>query len=442
MPKGFTENTLITFFSNWILFALSLGASIIIARSLGPEGKGIYTIAFLVPTLLITFTDIGIGPASIFHIGRKKYSPKKVFGADIIFSGFLSIVCILIGLVLIFFWGSQIFPGVARGYLLLSLLVIPFRFFSGFITDILLATHKIKKYNLVAMIQNFVFLASVVITMIAIHLNVLWVLLLQIFSIFISCIFLFYWTFKETNGINFKPGKKIFKDFILYGLPIYLISISWFLHLRIDTLLVNKFLLPAAVGVYSIAVGLAEKISSVAQSAGTILFPKICSEIDEKKDFIKHFTPLACRNIIFITILMSVFLFFIAPWLVVFLYSAKFAGAILPLRILLIGMISVAGSKIIASDLSGRRVLKPRVIIGFISVLINILLNLFLIPHFGIKGAAFATSISYTILFLLTILVYIRHSKNSIWSLLFIKKSDFKYYKIFLKEIKNKITKK
>jgi O-antigen/teichoic acid export membrane protein len=440
MSNKYTKNTLITFVTNWILFALSLGASIIIARSLGPEGKGIYTIAFLLPTLLVTFVDIGIGPATVYHVGRKKYSPKEVFGADLVFTAVFSLISGLVGLALAFF-GANLFPGVSRFYILVGLLIIPFKFFSGFITDILLATHKIKRYNAVGFIQNFSFLLGIVLVLIFAKLNITLVIILQVLAIFISCIFLFYWTWKVSGGIKLRLGKKIFTDFLAYGFLAYLINISWLLHLRIDSFLVNKFLLPAAVGVYSIAVGLAEKLWSVSQSAGNMLLPKVCSELDEG-DHIKNFTPLVCRNILFLTANMAIILFFISPWVIKFLYTNQFSGAVMPLRFLLIGMISVAGSRILSSDLSGRKVLKPRVWIGMISVLINIGLNLLFIPKLGISGAALATSISYTIFFLMTMAIYAKVSENRIIDLLFIKKSDFKFYKVLANRVIGAIKKK
>ena len=76
-----------------------------------------------------------------------------------------------------------------------------------------------------------------------------------------------------------------------------------------------------------------------------------------------------------------------------------------------------------------------------ISVLLNIILNLFWIPKWGINGAALATSVSYTVMFLVTIVVYIKISGNKIKDIILIKKEDFIFYKDLLFSIKAKLIK-
>ena len=102
MLGKFTKDTLITLIAKVLLLVLGIGTSIIVARVLGPGGKGIYSLAILFPTLLITFTNLGIGPASVYFIGQKKYTSKEVFGANIIYSVLISIFAILFNNYLLF----------------------------------------------------------------------------------------------------------------------------------------------------------------------------------------------------------------------------------------------------------------------------------------------------------------------------------------------------
>lgn len=71
----FTIDTSITFGTRVSQLALSIGTSIIVARVLGPQGKGNYSLAVLLPFLLIGFGNLGIGQASVFHTCKKAYSP-------------------------------------------------------------------------------------------------------------------------------------------------------------------------------------------------------------------------------------------------------------------------------------------------------------------------------------------------------------------------------
>lgn len=138
MIGAFTKNTLITFVTRIITVIFGIGISIIIARILSLEGKGIYSLAMLPLLFLISFMNFGIGEASVFYISKRKYSAKEVFGIDILFTALISTLAILIEITIIFFFSDNFFSGVAKTYLLLALFFIPFQFFLHFVNSILL----------------------------------------------------------------------------------------------------------------------------------------------------------------------------------------------------------------------------------------------------------------------------------------------------------------
>ena len=82
----FTIDTSITFVTRILQLLIGLGSSVIIARVLGPRGNGIYSLAILLPALLVIFGNFGIGQSSIFYVGKKKYSAKEILANNIIFS--------------------------------------------------------------------------------------------------------------------------------------------------------------------------------------------------------------------------------------------------------------------------------------------------------------------------------------------------------------------
>jgi Na+-driven multidrug efflux pump len=101
----------------------------------------------------------------------------------------------------------------------------------------------------------------------------------------------------------------------------------------------------------------------------------------------------------------------------------------MPFQILLIGLITISGWKILANDLYGRGKPMLNTNITITSVILNIILNIILIPKSGIAGAAWATSISYSFAFVAIVVAYSKISGNRIIDIIFIKKSDFKFYR-------------
>ena len=244
-------------------------------------------------------------------------------------------------------------------------------------------------------------------------------------------------TKQETSGISLKLNKDYFKDSFLYGIKVYLGSILSFLSHRMGMWLINIFLNPLMVGFYSISIGLSEKLWLISDSIGTVLFPKISSENDKVK--IKEFTPLVFRNVLFIVTLIAVLLFAIAHWLITLLYSDAFSESTKPFQILLIGAVTISGWKILESDLKGRGRPMLNTYATGISAVLNIILNILWIPKFGILGAAWAATISYTVMLLITLVIYSKISGNRITDLLFLKKSDVVLYRNFVIIIKAKL---
>ena len=93
-----SKNTTITFSSQILIFALGFVASIILARVLGPEGKGIYALIVLVPALMLNLGSLGIEVANVYFTGSKQYQIK-----DIVSNSFLCGILISSILILLFF---------------------------------------------------------------------------------------------------------------------------------------------------------------------------------------------------------------------------------------------------------------------------------------------------------------------------------------------------
>lgn len=432
----FTKNVIFTFIAKGITLILGLIITIIIARILGPEKKGIYSLAILLPTLLITFTNLGISSATIFHIGKKKYSLEQILGNNIIFSVLISAFTIILGLISISLFSDSLFAGVKKEYLFLALLIIPFQLFLLFIISILWGLQKIKKYNLIHLLKILVFFLLVGIFLLWFRLEIKTIIIAQIISSIPAVILLLFWVNKKIRGISLKFNKLYFKDSLKYGSKVYLADLSSFLHIRIDIFLINIFINPLAVGLYSVSAAMTQKLWLITNSIATVLFPRVSSETDKKR--LKEFTPLVCRTTLFITLLAAIFLILISHWLIVLLFSRAYSGSILPFNILLIGTIAISGWNILANDLMGRG--KPQIYarLSIGSVILNILLNVFLIPRFGIIGAAWSTTISYTILCFSAVIIYSKISGNRIRDILFLKKTDYKIYKNLVTSLKGK----
>lgn len=423
----FTKNILHTFSLQIIGFPLGVTISVIITRALGPEGRGIFALAMLIFSLLSMFAGFGLNQATAYYIANKKYTTKEVFGSNVIIASLISILAITAGLILIFFFNDMLFPGVKREYLLLALLFFPVAYFFELAAQILLGLEKIQSYNNVKFITSLIYFFLLAGLFLFSSLTIDLAIATNILSYVAAGIVLFLLIRKEVGKLAFKLHKGYVKDAFSYGFKVYPASMFYLSRYQINVFLLNMFLNPAAVGFYVTALGVSEITQWFSKSAATVLFPRVAGETDEKN--LRELTPIICRNILLITFLGILFLFLFAKWIIILLYSREFLPSVVSLQIILIGTVAVVGWIILNTDIFARG--KPMIntyIFGS-SVALNTLLNIFLIPRFGIIGASWALTISYLMMFLITLIVYTKLSGNRMLDVVFVKRSDLSHYK-------------
>jgi len=424
----FAKDTALTLVARLFGLALALLSSIIIARALGPDGTGVYTLATLFPILILTFANLGLGPATVYHVAQGKYTLKEALGNNTLMSAIIGAVATLVGLVVALLFRGLIFPSVPLAYLTLALMVVPANLFSQqYVNQILLGARRIKEFNAVSVAHKFLFLLLVSVALVGLGLGVAGAIWASILSSVLLCLALFVWLRRIAGGVRFRLDVAYLRDTLLYGVKAHLGNIIGFLNYRIEVFLLGAFLPASAVGFYSVAVGLVEKLWFVSESASTVLFPTVSAEKDEEER--KAFTPLVSRNILLITAIGAIALFFVSRWVVVLLYSEDYRPTVQLFRILLPGIVALSASRVLANDIAGRGKPLLNTYVGGIGLLVQVGLNLAWIPRYGAAGSAWATTIGYGIILAARLWLYMRISGNSLAAVILPRASDWLLYR-------------
>lgn len=422
-----------TLFTGIFHMALGLVAAIILARYLGPEGKGIVALALIVPSLATQLISLGIGPATAYYTARREYGLKDIYWNNIVLTFFQSIIGLSLTLLLIVLFGTYLFPSVDKIYFVVALILIPIGLFTGNFRYILLGTQKVIEYNLVDIINAGFYLASLLIFMLLIAKSVGAAVAATIFASSIACIFALTRSYKASQGTSFKLNTSYIKKSIKYGLQNQLSMVLMLLNYRADFILISYYLGASAVGYYTISVSLTEKLWLISHAFSTALFPRIAADVREKER--KELTPFVARTVLVITSFGAIVLFFISSWLVELLFSDTFLPSIAPLQILLIGTVVYSVARVLANDISGRGFPIYNSYVSLIAASINVLLNIMFIPRYGISGAAWASSISYSVSLAGELIIYCRLSGNKLHDVLVPNCRDFKSYARTLRNI-------
>ena len=159
--------------------------------------------------------------------------------------------------------------------------------------------------------------------------------------------------------------------------------------------MLNYFSNDYEVGIYSLAVNLVDMSYMVSSSISIILFPKLgtLKSILEKKILMKNLFLVSTPILILIYLLMGG----LAPYAINILYGEQYIDTVKILQILIPGAFCWASSNYFFQFFASENKLLPTVLIPVLSLIANVILNYYLIPIIGNKGAAFASTCSYAI---------------------------------------------
>jgi len=411
--------------------------SAIIARELGPHNKGLLAVITLIPTFIVLFGGLGIEISNVYFIPQNKNNASKYYSNSIVIAAILSIIFIPIGLIIFYLFRIRWFSEVSAHYLLYSLILIPTGLITKYLNGVILGFNKIEISNKIGFFIDIINLICLITISIVYKLSVGWMILIINFLNFSNLFFELYYLKKEIRlDLKIKPDFKGLKPFFSYGIKGHLANVLSFFNYRLDMFLIMYFLNATALGIYTIAVAVAEKLWLLPDILSSVLFLHISNFKD------KDLTAFLSRIVFFIMALISIIIILIGKYLIVLVYGDAFVKSFYPLLFLLPGIIFLSIGKLIASDVMGRGYSHVTLISSSIAAITNLILNLILIPRYGLSGAALSSAFSYSLHTLYMINQYLHITKNSWKDVFLLKKSDVVYLlnaiKMFLAG-KNKI---
>jgi O-antigen/teichoic acid export membrane protein len=200
---------------------------------------------------------------------------------------------------------------------------------------------------------------------------------------------------QKLNVFDWSPKLKMGIGLLKDSWPLVLSGICVSIYMKIDQVMIKQMLDTKAVGQYAAAVKLSEAWYFIPVIVCNSLFPAILNAKTQSKEL--YYTRLQnlYNLMVWIAIPISLAVTFTASNLTQFLYGAEFskAGPVLAIHIWagVFVFLGTASSKYLVAE-NYTRISFFRTLIGCI---VNVILNITLIPKYGINGAAIATVISY-----------------------------------------------
>jgi len=395
--------------------ALGLGLFVLIARVLGPEGNGVYSVSVLLPTLLATFLNLGIVPANVYHVGRGDVSVETAYRTSLVLWGTLSLLGLSVGSLIILFGSESLFPGISTLLLWVTLFSFPWVLMEKLLLGFLQAMQDFKRYNVVMLVAPSLTLSLAFLLVWGFEFGPLGAVIAFGSGYVLASGAAGYAVRVHLDGQEEEESWwKYTRACLGYGWKAHLSNVLAFVNYRADLYLVNFFVSPVAAGVYVIAIRIAERMWILSSAVSTVILPRL-SEMHTAEAKRKYLTPLISRWMLLASLAACLGLGVVAEPLVRLLFGSAYTPAVPVLLWFLPGIVVGSFARILANDVAARGRPELNLYTSLVVVLVNILANVMLIPRYGIVGGAFATSLAYSLNGVLKLWLHAHLSGNRWW---------------------------
>ncbi len=393
--RRFLYDVSITFGSRILGLAITILASVVAARFLGPSGKGALAVTGLVSSLAVQFGGLGLHASTTYFTARDPGALPRIATLSLWLAILVGMMLALLVLAVAWLFPHSLNEVPGR-FLAIAVALIPFGLLSFYFQNILLGMQRILALNLADLAGKGAGLVATIILLPLLRLGV-WELLLAGLAVSAGVSLATVWLVIREAPAAIAIDRELARGMLRYGMKFYLACLFAYLVIRIDLLMVNYFSGMTEAGIYSVSVAFADLLCILPVSIGTVLFPRIArDQVGEG-----GLTLKTCRYTVLLMASVCLVAALSARPIITLLYGSAFAGSILPLLWLLPGIFLLSIEGILANDLAGRGY--PAILVGYwlLGLLLNIGLNLMMIPRWGATGAAAVSTVTYTVMFVL-----------------------------------------
>lgn len=396
----FVKGSIILIIANLVIKAINFFLLPLYTKYLSPAELGISDSITNITAILLPILMMGMDSAfSAFYFDiRTEEHKRKVFNTTL---AFLLIAGIIPFIIAIFSKGISIWLfNSDKNYLLVAISLISISFNLWY-----------TPYALHARMENrMVLFAGINISasLLMIISNIFFVSVMQLgaFSLIISSAIvqlyqlLIYLKLIPTNFKCKYYNKELLHSMLKFSLPIVPTAIAaWFLSLS-DRYLILYFLSTSDVGIY----GIAARFSSVLSVVSSAVFTAYTSfAFDKKDDADARHQYKRILNFYYMTLmLLCIVINLCGKEIIGVMTNASYSTSHLILPGLLFGQVMYGVSVIIGYGLSFAKKTNYILLVNIIGAMVNIILNIILIPVWGTQAAAYTTYAGYFIMVILT----------------------------------------
>lgn len=213
------------------------------------------------------------------------------------------------------------------------------------------------------------------------------------------------------SPIRFGRRGTMHRQLVRFSAPLVVTGMLFQLIHYLDSFLLGYFSTPSSVGIYNTVYPLSLLVTVFLVSFVFLLLPAVSSlDVDDEMDRADHLFKLTSKWIVFLTFPIFLAMFYFPEFTISVTFGAKYAAGASALSVLVVGFL--IHTALGATDKGLIAIGKTRlVMMGNISAaIVNVVLNVLLIPTYGFFGAAVASVLAFWTLDVVWLALLHRHT--------------------------------
>lgn len=398
--RGFMKyfkNTSWLFGEKILRMIVGLFVGIWVARYLGPEQFGIFSYAQSFVGLFAVIATLGLDSIVVRELVKDNYSKEDLIGTAFWMKLFGAFIVLFFLFITINFTSNDTYVN-----MLIFIIAASVVFQSFNVIDFYFQSKVLSKYTVFANIISLTFSSIAKIVFILTQAPLEYFVATVLFDNFILALGYLYFYKKNRQKVkDWNFNSTLAKSMLHDSYPLIIGGVINSIYMKIDQVMIKDILDVVEVGYYAAAVRLSEVWFSIGVIISNSLFPAIINAKKVSESFYYERIQKLFLFLIIIAYSLSITVYFLSDYIILFLYGKIFMSAAPVLSIHIFSAIFVY-----LGVSSGRWLINEnRTIINLyrnlMGMLVNIFLNIIFIEKYGIIGAAYASLAAYLIAFYL-----------------------------------------
>jgi O-antigen/teichoic acid export membrane protein len=415
--------SLVSFGMRLALLLIVTANALILARTLGPHGFGEYFLFLRVTSVLAVLADLGLSQGANAFFGRYREWRGALHRIILRLVPLFWLGMILVGGTTIWLAGKTLLPNFSGALTVLAFTILPLVLYANLWNSMMIGMGHIVRVNLVQLVMCTLSLILTLVFVLGFSGRVLTAAVIYLITMFVQFLAMFFIAFR-TNADEAAPGppEKLSRQILNFGLRGYMGSLSSILWTRILVFILNITHGIVAVGIFSIAQQVIEKLLLPVQAVQDVIYQKMSVRTSHRATLtMNRYLRITWWGMLILILIGGL----LAPWAVVKILGETYASTVTVARILL-GGAAFMGVTMLLDTYFINQLHRPGLvsILAWVNLLVGFFLALFLIPKMGAIGTAWAQTLTYFVGTIIYLIIYLRISGAKLKQLLFIHNGD------------------